>query len=375
MLREIHIQNYAVIESLSVEFHAGLNVLSGETGSGKSILVDALGLALGGRASPDVIRTGQERATVSVVFRSDGRPPWTSWLEEFGLAAGTESEIILRREIQAGGKSRLLVNDQPVTLAAVKTLASLLVEVHGQSEHVSLLEKAAQLDLLDQFAGAEELLQSVGKQFAHRRELQREMESLSQNEQDRLRTIDLLSFQARELDRAQLAPGEDARLEDEKRVLANLEKIRAAAHTASDVKRHLWPAVKIERTRPDGPTPGGGSLGVAPAVARAEPPTAGKTALPAATPLGYVVEVNGRRLYTDLTVREGLRIGTMLSIIREGHELKHPVTGRPLGQVDEEIGKARVVELRAAFSIAEIIEVKPGQEVRIKDRIRNATIR
>lgn len=232
MLHEIHIQNYAVIESLSVEFHAGLNVLSGETGSGKSILVDALGLALGGRASPDVIRTGQERATVTVVFRSEGRAPWTSWLEEYGLGGETESEIILRREIQAGGKSRLLVNDQPVTVAAVKALAPHLVEIHGQSEHVSLLARGAQLDLLDQFAGAEELLQSVGKLFTQRRELEREMESLSQNEQDRLRTIDLLSFQAQELDRAQLLPGEDVRLEDEKRVLANLEKIRTAAHTA-----------------------------------------------------------------------------------------------------------------------------------------------
>lgn len=232
MLREIHIQNYAVIESLSVEFHAGLNVLSGETGSGKSILIDALGLALGGRASPDVIRTGQERATVTAVFRAERKPAWATWLEEYGLAGADNAEIILRREIQAGGKTRLLVNDQPVTLAAVKTLAPLLVEIHGQSEHVLLLGRDAQLDLLDQFAGAEELLQAVGKLFRRRRELEREMESLSQNEQDRLRTIDLLSFQAQELERAQLAPGEDARLEDEKRVLANLEKIRAAAHAA-----------------------------------------------------------------------------------------------------------------------------------------------
>ncbi|MFB3924216.1 MAG: DNA repair protein RecN [Terriglobia bacterium] len=232
MLHEIHIQNYAVIENLSVEFRAGLNVLSGETGSGKSILVDALGLALGGRASADVIRTGQERATVTAVFRGDGRAPWTVWLEEYGLGGGDESEIILRREIQAGGKSRLLVNDQPVTIAAVKTLAPFLVEIHGQSEHVALLEKAAQLELLDQFAATEELLEKVGGLHARRRALEREMEGLSQNEQDRLRTIDLLGFQAQELDRAELTPGEDARLEDERRVLANLEKVRAAAHSA-----------------------------------------------------------------------------------------------------------------------------------------------
>jgi DNA repair protein RecN (Recombination protein N) len=232
MLREIHIQNYAVIENLSVEFDSGLNVLSGETGSGKSILVDALGLALGGRASPDLIRTGQERATVTAVFRSDDRIPWVAWLEECGLPGSEEPEIILRREVQAGGKSRLLVNDQPVTLTAVKALAPLLVEVHGQSEHVSLLAREAQLELLDQFAVAEELLLKVGELYARRHELEREIENLSQNEQDRLRTIDLLRFQSQELEHARLTPGEDARLEDEKRVLANLEKIRAAAHTA-----------------------------------------------------------------------------------------------------------------------------------------------
>src|SRR5215470_8297965 len=139
MLREIHIQNYAVIDNLRVEFHPGLNLLSGETGSGKSILVDAMALALGGRASPDVIRTGTERATVTAVFTlapisgeqgslsaagaglpmpsgkvpadatTRGGAPWEAWLDEYGLAGADESEIILRREIQTSGKSRLLV--------------------------------------------------------------------------------------------------------------------------------------------------------------------------------------------------------------------------------------------------------------------------
>jgi len=232
MLSEIHIQNYAVIENLRVEFSPGLNLLSGETGSGKSILVDALGLALGGRASPDVIRTGQERALVTAVFRAEGRPAWSDWLEEHGLPGGNDPEIILRREIQAGGKSRLLVNDEPVTLAAAKTLARRLVEMHGQNEHVALFARDAQLELLDQFAGAEEEVGCVRELHAHRLELERELESLSHNEQERLRTIDLLHFQVEELDRARPEPGEDARLEDEKRILANLEKVRAAAASA-----------------------------------------------------------------------------------------------------------------------------------------------
>lgn len=232
MLDEIHIQNYAVIENLTLELHPGLNLLSGETGSGKSILVDALGLALGGRASADLIRTGHDRATVSAVFQAEGLPPWRDWLEECGLAGQDEPEIILRREIHASGKSRLTVNDQPVTVSAVKVLARSLLEVHGQSEHVALLAREAQLELLDRFAGVETIFEKVRELFAQRRELEREMESLSQNERERLRTIDLLSFQAQELERAQLQPGEDARLQDERRVLGNLEKVRGAVATA-----------------------------------------------------------------------------------------------------------------------------------------------
>jgi DNA repair protein RecN (Recombination protein N) len=232
MLREIHIQNYAVIDNLAVEFGPGLNLLSGETGSGKSILVDALGLALGGRTSPGVIRTGQDRALVTAVFASEGKAPWSDWLEEYGVAGSEEGELILRREVQAGGKSRMLVNDQPITLGAVKSLARGLVEMHGQNEHVALFAREAQLGLLDQFAGVEAELEGVRALHGQRRQLEQELDSLSQNEQERLRTIDLLSFQVRELKQARLEPGEDARLEEERRILANLEKIRAAAASA-----------------------------------------------------------------------------------------------------------------------------------------------
>lgn len=236
MLVEIHIQNYAVIESLTVEFHPGFNVLTGETGSGKSILVDALDLALGGRASPDVIRTGAERATITVVFRAGGKrgtkAPWREWLEHYGVGGGCEPEIILRREIQTGGRSRLLVNDEPVTLAAAKELAPLLVEINGQGEHASLLLREAQLDLLDAFARAGERLDEIGGLYAHRVALEREWTSLNQSEQDRLRALDLLRFQVQELSAARLEPGEDERLESERTVLRNLEKVRAAATAA-----------------------------------------------------------------------------------------------------------------------------------------------
>ncbi len=232
MLHEIHIQNYAVIDDLTVEFHSGLNLLSGETGSGKSIVVDALGLALGGRAATDLVRTGCDRATVTAVFRSPVQPVWKQWLEEYGLAGPDEAEIIFRRVIHANGRSRLLVNDQPVTLAAVRVLADRLVEVHGQNEQVSLFSSDSQLDLLDRFTGADELRDQVAGFYARRRQLETEVESLSRNEQDRLRTIDLLSFQLRELEQAELEPGEDARLEEEKHLLSHREKVLAAASAA-----------------------------------------------------------------------------------------------------------------------------------------------
>jgi DNA repair protein RecN (Recombination protein N) len=235
MLQEIHIQNYAVIENLQVEFHSGLNLLTGETGSGKSILVDALALALGGRASPDVIRTGSDRATVTAVFRAPGgklAPPWLAWLERYGVPGDREPEIILRREIQAGGRSRLLVNDEPVTLAAAKELAPRLLEIHGQGEHAALLLREAQLDLLDNFAGAGERRDEVRGLFVRRRELEREWTSLNQSEQERLRMLDLLRFQVDELRGAHLEPGEDEHLASERDVLRNLEKVRAAASNA-----------------------------------------------------------------------------------------------------------------------------------------------
>jgi DNA repair protein RecN (Recombination protein N) len=232
MLREIHIQNYAVIDNLTVEFGPGLNLLSGETGSGKSILVDALGLALGGRTSAEVIRTGEDRALVTAVFSAEGKAPWADWLEEYGVAAGDDGELILRRELQAGGRSRMLVNDQPITLAAIRTLARRVVEMHGQNEHVSLFARDAQLGVLDQFAGVSAELETVRTLHARRRELEQELDGLSHNEQERLRTLDLLGFQVRELEKAELQPGEDAQLEEERRILSNLEKVRTAASTA-----------------------------------------------------------------------------------------------------------------------------------------------
>ncbi len=232
MLHEIRIQNYAVIDDLTVEFHPGLNLLSGETGSGKSIVVDALGLALGGRAATDIIRTGCDRATITAVFRSPEQSAWQRWAEPLGLEEMAGEEIIFRRVIHSNGRSRLLLNDQAVTLSAVKVLADLLVEVHGQNEQITLFSPDSQLELLDRFMGAEDLRGQVAELHEHRRRIEAELENLSQNEQDRLRTIDLLSYQLRELEQANIEPGEDARLDEEKHLLAHREKIQSAVSAA-----------------------------------------------------------------------------------------------------------------------------------------------
>jgi DNA repair protein RecN (Recombination protein N) len=228
MLAELHIQNYALIESLSLEFHSGLNLLTGETGSGKSILVDALGLALGGRASPEMIRSGKDRASVTAIFRAEDAP-WQDWLEDLGVNAAAEGEIILRREIQAEGRSRMLVNDHPLTLASAKHLAGRLVDVHGQNEHVTLFARDAQLELLDQAAGLEEVLELIEAAYRKVSQLTSEAEALARDEQGRLRALDVLRFQVDELKRANLAPAEDVRLEEERRMLSNVEKVKAAA--------------------------------------------------------------------------------------------------------------------------------------------------
>ena len=232
MLQEIRIQNYAVIDDLTVEFYPGLNLLSGETGSGKSIVVGALGLALGGRAAIDAIRTGCDRATITAVFRSPEQPAWRRWSEALGLEDRDGEEIIFRRIIHANGRSRLLLNDQAVTLSAVRALADALVEVHGQNEQATLFSPESQLQLLDRFTGADDLRRQVAEYYEDRRQIESELESLNQNERDRLRTIDLLSFQLRELEQAELEPGEDVRLDEEKHVLAHREKIQTAVSAA-----------------------------------------------------------------------------------------------------------------------------------------------
>ena len=234
MLAELRLENYAVIDNVVIEFAAGLNLLTGETGAGKSILIDALGLLLGEKASSDVIRTGAERAVVAAVFESEGAAARSiaGILETNGLDAENGS-LILRREIAPGGKARVFINNQPATVAVLKQIAPHLAVIHAQNESIVNFDAAARQDLLDAYAGVE--LKEVSGAFAHWKQIRGRIAELEQDEQDRMRLLDLWNFQCREIEEARLRAGEDEQLEAEKRVLANAEKIYGAAINAFDL--------------------------------------------------------------------------------------------------------------------------------------------
>jgi DNA repair protein RecN (Recombination protein N) len=227
MLVELRAENYAVIDHAIASFGHGLNLLTGETGAGKSILVDALALLMGGKSSVDVVRHGADKAVVSCVFEST--PGAESILEENGIDA-EGAEVILRREILSNGKGRVFVNNQPATVAVLKQLAPELALVHAQSETLSSFDPTQQRILLDRFAGIS--TEAVAEAYTRWREAQDKLTDLLQGEQDRLRMVDLWTYQRKEIEAAQLRAGEDETLETEKRVLANGEKLFAAAMSA-----------------------------------------------------------------------------------------------------------------------------------------------
>jgi DNA repair protein RecN (Recombination protein N) len=227
MLVELRAENYAVIDHAIAVFGPGLNLLTGETGAGKSILVDALALLMGGKASVELVRHGAGKAVVACVFEST--PGAETILEENGIDS-EGNEIILRREILATGKGRVFVNNQPATVAVLKLLAPELALVHAQSESLSSFDQAQQRLLLDRFGGLS--TDAVAEAHARWKDAAGKVDELLQGEQDRLRMVDLWSYQHKEIGSARLEAGEDEALETEKRVLANAEKLYAAAMSA-----------------------------------------------------------------------------------------------------------------------------------------------
>jgi DNA repair protein RecN (Recombination protein N) len=229
MLLELRAENYAVIDHAIAVFGPGLNLLTGETGAGKSILVDALALLMGDKASSDVVRHGADRAVVACVFEST--PGAENTLEANGIDA-EGSEIILRREIQAGGKGRVYVNNQPATVNVLRQLAPELALVHAQNETMGSFDQAQQRILLDRSAGIS--TERVAAAFQEWSEVGARLSRLEGDEQARLREADLWSFQKNEIESAAIRDKEDEELEIERRVLANAEKLFAAAMSAHE---------------------------------------------------------------------------------------------------------------------------------------------
>jgi len=231
VLLELRVENYAVIENVAVQFAAGLNLLTGETGAGKSILIDALALLLGDKASSEAVRHGAEKAVVSAVFDADSKA-LDEVLATNGLDPADEPQLILRREIASTGKGRVFVNNQPATVAVLRQLAPYLAVIHAQNEAVLAFDDASRLALLDAFAGID--TQKIGEAYEGWRAVRQSIADLERDEQDRLRLLDLWSFQKKEIDQARLEAEEDTKLASEKRLLANAEKIHSAAMAAYD---------------------------------------------------------------------------------------------------------------------------------------------
>jgi DNA repair protein RecN (Recombination protein N) len=232
MLVELIVENYAVVEQARIHFGEGLNILTGETGSGKSIVVDSLSLLLGARASPEMIRSGEAKARVSGVFSIDPTPEIEDAFSAAGIEREPGEELIVERELASNGKSRAFVANRPVTTAFLRQIAPALGDIHGQSEQQQLFAAQVQRELLDEYAGAAGLRGKVAELFAQWRETGEKLRELSENEQEKLRLLDLWTFQRKEIESVQPRAGEDSELEAERKILQNVTRLQENAAAA-----------------------------------------------------------------------------------------------------------------------------------------------
>jgi DNA repair protein RecN (Recombination protein N) len=227
MLKSVSISNLAVISHLRVDFHFGLNLLTGETGAGKSIVVDALGLLIGSRAWSDLVRTGEDAAAVEGIFAFDDETERLirANLAEIGVVLNSEDYLTVRREVQVNGRNRVYINDKNVTLGTLRSLQPFLIEIHGQGEQRSLFDPRAQLQLLDNFAECDSLREQVGRLYLRRRDVLRRIQASQRDVSERERLIDLLRYQIDELGRLETFQGEKGELEKERHLLLHAEKV------------------------------------------------------------------------------------------------------------------------------------------------------
>jgi DNA repair protein RecN (Recombination protein N) len=224
MLEELVVENYAIIDKLNVSFTSGLNILSGETGAGKSILIGALGLLLGDKTDAATIRAGSDETNISGVVRVKAASEVYSWLQDHGIVPEDEA-IIVRRKVKRNGKGSIYVQSSPITLAALRELTGLLFDLHGQHEHQSLLRVESHRKLLDRYSGCEDLDASFSACYSRLLRKREAYAAMIGSEQERLRRVDLLQFSVREITEAELKPGEDDVLARELKLLANAEKL------------------------------------------------------------------------------------------------------------------------------------------------------
>ncbi|MEW6515304.1 MAG: DNA repair protein RecN [candidate division FCPU426 bacterium] len=235
MMLELSVRNISLIPALTLEPGKGLVVLTGETGAGKSILLGALSLLLGERASSDVIRAGSETATVEALFAVEGLPQVAEILEAQGLPPCEDQTLILKRVLARNGKSKCYVNGGFTTLSVLERLGAELVDLHGQHEHQSLLERSRQRDLLDAWAGLMELRRELGTAYAALKASREARERLALDEAERTRRLDLLNYQVQEIDAAAVKPGENAVLQEERERLAHAERLLGTVHEVLDI--------------------------------------------------------------------------------------------------------------------------------------------
>jgi DNA repair protein RecN (Recombination protein N) len=231
MLSLLKIKNIALIDSLQIEFGPGLNLLTGETGSGKSIIVDSLGALTGERVSAELIKEGEQFATIEGLFSPGSVSSLSAILEESGVEMD-DDEIIVRRELSTHGKNRVFVNNQLVTQGLLKRIGAFLVDIHGQGEQATLFDPASHLEMLDTFAGAARERASTAEAYQRWSATRKELNELLQDESDKLQLVDILKFQVNEIRRAQLKVDEAVELEDEKRRLNNVEKLSSLSDDA-----------------------------------------------------------------------------------------------------------------------------------------------
>jgi DNA repair protein RecN (Recombination protein N) len=224
MLLELHIKNFALIDRVDLEFAEGLNMLTGETGAGKSILIDSVNFLLGDKQSREIIRTGEETAYVEGVFAVENEELLVQ-LKENGIE--NEDLIVITREINQSGRSISRINGRTVTVGFLRQVSRYLIDIHGQHEHQSLLHEESHMEILDSFCGHDftELKQKFRKEYHELKKLEAEIEKLRSDEQYKLRRMDLLTFQIQEISEANLKVGEDEELQKRKSILANSEKI------------------------------------------------------------------------------------------------------------------------------------------------------